>query len=68
MVLGVVLLYVGIVLISNGIYRLEKIKDKSNAVMNIFTGGLSVILNIIAIAYGNATGQEAAPQRFFLKH
>ena len=57
--LGVVLLYVGIVLISNGLYRLEGIQDKSNAVMNIFTGGLGLILNIIAIAYGNATGQDA---------
>ena len=27
--------------------------------MNIFTGGLGLILNIIAIAYGNATGQDA---------
>ena len=47
--LGVVLLYVGIVLISNGLYRLEGIQDKSNVVMNIFTGGLGLILNIIAI-------------------
>ncbi len=58
--LGVVLLYVGIVLISNGLYRLEGIQDKSNVVMNIFTGGLGLILNIIAIAYGNATGQDAS--------
>lgn len=57
--LGVILLYVGMVLISNGLYRLEGIKDKSNVVMNLFTGGLGLILNIIAIAYGNSSGQEA---------
>ena len=38
--LGVVLLYVGIVLISNGFYAVEGIKDKSIVVMNFFTGGL----------------------------
>lgn len=57
--LGVVLLYVGIVLISNGLYRLEGIKDKSNVVINFFTGGLGLVLNIIAIAYGNAVGKDA---------
>lgn len=50
--LGVVLLYVGIVLINNGIARLTNIDAKSAAIMNIFTGGLSVTLNIIAIARG----------------
>ena len=50
--LGVILLYVGMVLMSNGLHRLEGIPDKSNVVMNIFTGGLGLILNIIVIAYG----------------
>ena len=59
MMLGVILLYVGMVLMSNGHYRLEGISDKSNVVMNIFTGALGLILNLIAIAYGNATGQSA---------
>ena len=35
--LGVILLYVGMVLMSNGLHRLEGIPDKSNVVMNIFT-------------------------------
>ena len=48
--LGVILLYVGMVLMSNGLHRLEGIPDKSNVVMNIFTGGLGLILNIIVIA------------------
>ena len=38
--LGVVLIYVGIVLISNVFYSVEGIKDKSIVVMNFFTGGL----------------------------
>ena len=44
--LGVVLLYVGVVLILNGIARLCKIDEKSMAVFNVFTGVLSFILNI----------------------
>ena len=52
--LGVILLYVGMVLMSNGICRLTKIQDKSLVVMNIFTGGLGLILNIIAISIGVA--------------
>lgn len=55
--LGLVLLYVGIVLISNGIARLSNVSDKSVAVMNIFTGGLSVICNIIVIVHAKFTGE-----------
>ncbi|MGL2813753.1 AmiS/UreI family transporter, partial [Helicobacter pylori] len=40
--LGLVLLYVGIVLISNGICGLTKVDPKSTAVMNFFVGGLSI--------------------------
>lgn len=54
--LGIVLLYVGIVLISNGCYGLLGIEDKSNVVMNLFTGGLGLVLNIIAIGIGVARG------------
>ena len=50
--LGTILLYVGIVLISNGLATILEVKDKSMAVMNLFTGGLSLILNIIALGYG----------------
>ena len=58
--LGVILLYVGMVLMSNGFYLLEKINDKSNVVMTIFTGGLGLILNLIAIGYGAVTGADAS--------
>ncbi|MEE1274723.1 MAG: AmiS/UreI family transporter [Olegusella sp.] len=55
--LGVVLLYVGIVLISNGANGVLGIEDKSSAVMNIFTGGLGVVCNFAVIIYGACTGQ-----------
>ncbi|HHB0784556.1 hypothetical protein A5806_002656 [Enterococcus faecium] len=50
--LGIVLLYVGIVLISNGFYRLYRLNDHSIVVMNYFTGGLGLILNIGSILIG----------------
>ena len=51
--LGVVLLYVGIVLISNGVCRLTNVDAKSSAVMNIFAGFVSLVANIITIAHGD---------------
>lgn len=51
--LGVVLLYVGIVLINNGIARITNIDSKSAAVMNVFVGLLSIIINIITIVHGD---------------
>ena len=51
--LGVVLLYVGIVLINNGIARLTNVDNRSAAVMNLFTGALSVTINIITIVHGD---------------
>ena len=40
--LGVCLLFVGIVLINNGMCSLYNVDGKSTAIMNIFTGGLSL--------------------------
>ena len=51
--LGVCLLFVGIVLINNGICTLWKISPKAAAVMNIFTGGLSVVINVLSLVQGN---------------
>ena len=45
--LGIVLLYVGIVLINNGIARLTNIDERSASVMNVFTGLLAVTLDIV---------------------
>ena len=51
--LGVVLLYVGIVLINNGIARITDVDAKSASVMNVFTGLLSIVINIITIIHGD---------------
>jgi acid-activated urea channel len=51
--LGVALLYVGAVLVINGVSLMGKIDSKAAAVMNIFTGGLTLVLNIIILI--NAT-------------
>ena len=53
--LGVVLLYVGIVLINNGIARLTDVDNKSASVMNFFVGALSITINIITIVHGDFT-------------
>ena len=51
--LGVCLLFVGIVLINNGICGLCKIDPKAQAIMNLFTGGLSIFINFVNLAQGN---------------
>lgn len=51
--LGLVLLYVGIVLINNGICRIYKVDGKSSAVMNIFVGTLSVLANVVVFTHGD---------------
>ena len=58
--LGLILLYVGMVLMSNGLFRLCGIKDKSNVVMNLFTGGLGLILNIVNVCIGIAQNADAS--------
>lgn len=51
--LGVCLLFVGIVLINNGMCNLYKVDGKSAAVMNILTGGLSLFINLVNLVQGN---------------
>jgi acid-activated urea channel len=51
--LGVCLLFVGIVLINNGVCTLANVDKKSAAVMNIFTGGLSLFINFTNLVQGN---------------
>ena len=46
-------MFVGIVLINNGVCSLAKIDGKSGAVMNIFVGALSLFINLISIIHGN---------------
>jgi len=52
-VLGVCLLFVGIVLINNGVCTLLKVNPKAAAVMNFFVGGLSIFINAVSIIQGN---------------
>lgn len=54
--LGIVLMYVAIVLINNGICRITSIDGKAASVMNIFVGSLSVLVNLIIIVHGSITG------------
>ena len=51
--LGIVLIYVGVVLILNGIGRLYNVDAKSSDVFNVFKGMLSFILNIVDVIQGN---------------
>ena len=51
--LGVCLLFVGIVLINNGMCTLYHVDGRSAAVMNIFTGGLSLFINFVNLVQGN---------------
>lgn len=51
--LGVCLLFVGIVLINNGVCSLANIDKKSTAVMNVLNGSLSLIINVLNLAQGN---------------
>ena len=51
--LGVCLLFVGIVLINNGVCALWKVDKKAAAVMNFFVGGLSIFINFVSIVQGN---------------
>lgn len=51
--LGVCLLFVGIVLINNGICSLTNVSKRAAAVMNILTGGLSLFINFSNLLQGN---------------
>ena len=50
--LGVCLLFVGIILINNGMCTLYHVDGRSAAVMNIFTGGLSLFINFVNLVQG----------------
>jgi len=58
--LGIVLLYVGAVLLVNGVGLLGKIDNKSTAMMNLLTGGLGLIINIISLTKATTTGEYYA--------
>lgn len=51
--LGVSLLFVGIVLISNGACKLTNVDPRSTSVINLFVGVLSLYINFVNLAQGN---------------
>lgn len=52
MLLGLSLFYVGAVLILNGLWMLGRISDREIAVINIFTGGLTLLVSL-KLAFGD---------------
>ena len=55
------LLYVGAVLLLNGISMIKSYSSKSTAIMNFFTGGVYVVVNCMTLAYAifhNGTTQD----------
>lgn len=55
--LGLVLLYVGAVLVLNGIWLLGHIGDREIGVINIFTGVIGFIVAVIAVVLGALRGE-----------
>ncbi|MDR3121553.1 MAG: AmiS/UreI family transporter [Clostridiales bacterium] len=51
--LGLCLIYVGIVLINNGVCRLSGVDGRATAVMNLFTAFVSLTVNVISIVRGD---------------
>ena len=58
MTTGIGLLYVGCVLLLNGIGMLKGFDKKAVAVMNFFTGGLYAVINAVNLAYAVFAQQE----------
>lgn len=59
--LGAVLLFVGFVLMINGIGTLTNIPPKSTAIMNIFTGSLSIVMNFGCLLIAQGQGGNNMP-------
>jgi len=49
-VLGISLLFVGIVLVMNGVNRFSNVDAKSTAFMNVVAGFVIIVLNVVGIA------------------
>lgn len=56
MTTGIGLLYVGAVLLLNGIGMIKKYDLKALSIMNFFTGGVYVVINAINLAYAVFNG------------
>ena len=58
--LGMVLLYVGAVLCLNGLWLLGRIGDNEIAVIDIFVGGLTLLVSVLPSARAKANIKAAA--------
>ncbi len=56
--LGLVLLYVGAVLFLNGLWLLGRISDREIAVINVFTGGLTLLVALY-LAFGPGSNPDS---------
>lgn len=59
---SIMLLYVGAVLFLNGLWVLEKIEDKEIAVINIFVGGLGLVIILLITLQGGSDNFLLASQ------
>lgn len=63
---GVVLLFVGAVLLVNGMGGLGRVEPKSMAVLNFLVGGLSLFATLLQFARAETPAQFFAVAQFFL--
>lgn len=66
MLLGLNLFWVGAVLFLNGIWLIGKIGDKEISIINIFVGGLTLIVSLVTALNGNATSASIQSSAFTL--
>ena len=64
--LGVMLLYVGCVLLINGVGGLGKIEPRSTAVLNFMVGGLGLFVSLLMLVRAETLGDFFAVATFFL--
>lgn len=63
---GVVLLYVGAVLLINGMGALGRVETRSMAVMNFMVGGLALVASLIQLVRAETTADYFGVATFFL--
>lgn len=63
---GVVLLFVGAVLLINGMGGLGKVELRSMAIMNFLVGGLALVATVLQLVRAETTAQFFGVAQFFL--
>ncbi len=64
--LGIALLFIGAVLVVNGIFLLGKVEAKSAGILNLLTGGLTMVINFILMASAKAPTDYFLPAAIML--